>query len=67
MGEIFYVTGGSTESEGTKTDILAWDTSSEEWINTGAMHNSRSRHAVTVVNFDDLQQYCDAKLSMTNN
>ena len=66
LGGIFYATGGSTESEGTKTDILAWDAFSEEWIDTGAMQSSRSRHAVTVVNFDDFQQYCDAKLSMAN-
>ena len=59
LGGIFYATGGSTESEGTKTDILAWDAFSEEWIDTGAMQSSRSRHAVTVVSFDDFQQYCN--------
>ena len=59
LGGIFYATGGSTESEGTKTDILAWDAISEEWIDTGAMQSSRSRHAVTVVSFDDFQQYCN--------
>ena len=57
LNDIFYVTGGSTAGS-TNTEVLAWDPATEDWGKVGDMQQSRSRHAVTLVRYGDIQQYC---------
>ena len=43
-------------------EVFAWDSESETWSKVGNMGEPRSKHAVTLIRFADLQQYgiyCD--------
>jgi len=57
LNDIFHVTGGSSTGS-TNTEVLAWDPATEIWGKVGDMQQSRSRHAVTLVRYEDIQQYC---------
>ena len=64
LNDIFYVTGGSGGS--TNTEVLAFNPAAEDWGKVGDMQQSRSRHAVTLVRYGDIQQYCTPWLSLTH-
>ena len=51
------VTGGSEKGE-YHDDILEFDPSTEEWILLDKMRVARRTHAVSVVNWEDVRQFC---------
>ena len=57
IGGTVYVTGGY--GDGTYlSDIQTWDPELSSWSKVGDMARDRSYHAVTVVNYDVISQYC---------
>ena len=63
LSDIFYVTGGTSDPGGSNMDeVFAWDSESETWSKVGNMGEPRSKHAVTLIRYADLEQYgmyCD--------
>ena len=57
VGNMVYVSGGGCIGV-TYSDILTWDPELSSWSKVGDMTRDRSYHAVTVVNYDVISQYC---------
>ena len=58
LNGIFYVTGGTSNPGGSNQDeVYAWDSASETWNEVGNMREPRSKHAVTLIRYDDIEQY----------
>ena len=50
--------GGSANS-GTLDDMLEYDEQKQEWNKIGSMSIKRRLHAVTVVNYNSIKDYCN--------
>ena len=63
LNNIFYVTGGTSDPGGSNQDqVYAWDSESETWNKVRNMREPRSKHAVTLIRHEDIDQYgmyCD--------
>ena len=57
IGGTVYVTGGF-DHYGTYNDIQTWDPELSSWSQVGDMAVARASHAVTVVDYDVISQYC---------
>ena len=59
IGGTVYVTGGwDNDAHTYQSDILTWDPELSSWSKVGDMAVARSGHAVTVVDYDVISQYC---------
>jgi len=58
LNGIFYVTGGTDGGGFDTNEVLAWDSESETWNRSGHMREPRSAHAVTLIRYTDMEQYC---------
>ena len=60
IGGTVYVTGGHDKQSGHTylTDIQTWDPELSSWFQVGDMAVGRKFHAVTVVDYDVISQYC---------
>ena len=56
IGGTVYVTGGYGDTY--LSDIQTWDPELSSWSKVGDMARDRSYHAVTVVNYHVISQYC---------
>ena len=55
--------GGSyydgSPTDGRYEDVLEYDEEKKEWNKIGSMSIKRSSHAVTVVNYNSIKDYCN--------
>ena len=62
IGGTVYVTGGTDivtiRGDTSRIDIQAWDPELSSWSKVGDMARARQSHAVTVVNYNVISQYC---------
>ena len=58
IGGTVYVTGGSTDDDTFLSDIQTWDPELSSWSKVGDMARDRSYHAVIVVDYAVISQYC---------
>ena len=53
-----FIAGGGSSS-GTLDDVLEYDQDKQEWNKIGSMSMKRRDHAVTVVNYNSIKEYCN--------
>ena len=58
LNGIFYVTGGTDGGGFDTNEVLAWDSESETWKISGYMREPRTAHAMTLIRYTDMEQYC---------
>ena len=57
LGGVFYVMGGNLPGE-YSSKVLSWNHDDKKWEEEGDMIDARSKHAISVVVFSDIANYC---------
>ena len=53
-----FIAGGRTSWGSTLDEVLQFDQSRAEWTKIGSMKKSRYAHAVSVINYNSVREYC---------
>ena len=65
IGGTVYVTGGFDGGHTRLSDIQTWDPELSSWSQVGVMAVGRAGHAVTVVDYHEISQYCVEPITTT--
>ena len=57
LGGVFYVLGGNIAGE-YLSKVLSWNHDDRKWVAEGDMLEVRGKHAIAVVTFSDVSEYC---------
>ena len=55
---LVYIAGGRTSWGSILDDVLQFDAEEGQWTKIGSMKISRYAHAVSVINYNSVREYC---------